>query len=156
VKSAGYWDPNPGLNSYSASSLSQPPRMVLGFGFFLFLFLVVCLLPPPSHGYSGTHYIDQGGLNSQRFTHHERNLPPDGWVKGMHHYSRMEGFCLNLIHSLYILGFAEKFCLTFTPRFSLGLSYHKRFFFLKIYLFYVCEYTVAVQMVVRFHVVVGN
>jgi hypothetical protein len=36
-----------------------------------------------------------------------------------------------------------------------------RFFFLKkiylfIYLFYVCEYTVAEQMVVSLHVVVGN
>jgi hypothetical protein len=30
------------------------------------------------------------------------------------------------------------------------------FFFFKIYLFYVCEYTVAVQMVVSLHVVVGN
>jgi hypothetical protein len=30
------------------------------------------------------------------------------------------------------------------------------FFFLNIYLFYVCEYTVAVQMFVSLHVVVGN
>jgi hypothetical protein len=29
-------------------------------------------------------------------------------------------------------------------------------FFLKIYLFYVYEYTVAVEMVVSLHVVVGN
>jgi hypothetical protein len=27
---------------------------------------------------------------------------------------------------------------------------------LKIYLFYVCEYTVAVQMVVSLHMIVGN
>jgi hypothetical protein len=30
------------------------------------------------------------------------------------------------------------------------------FGFLRTYLFYVCEYTVAVQMVVSLHVVVGN
>jgi hypothetical protein len=30
------------------------------------------------------------------------------------------------------------------------------FLFLKIYLFYVCEYSIAVQMVVSLHVVVGN
>jgi hypothetical protein len=30
------------------------------------------------------------------------------------------------------------------------------FFSLKIYLFYICEYTVAVQMVVSLHVVVGD
>jgi hypothetical protein len=30
------------------------------------------------------------------------------------------------------------------------------FFFFKIYLFYVYEYTVAVQMVVSLHLVVGN
>lgn len=27
VKNAGSWDPGPGLNDYTASSLSQPPRM---------------------------------------------------------------------------------------------------------------------------------
>jgi hypothetical protein len=39
------------------------------------------------------------------------------------------------------------------------LSYFQCFFFMliiKTYLFYVCEYTIAVQMVVSLHVVVGN
>jgi hypothetical protein len=30
------------------------------------------------------------------------------------------------------------------------------YYFLKIYLFYVCEYTIAVQMVVSLYVVVGH
>jgi hypothetical protein len=38
-----------------------------------------------------------------------------------------------------------------------GLDVLNLFFFFKIsLLFYVCEYTVAVQMVVRLHVVAGN
>jgi hypothetical protein len=40
-------------------------------------------------------------------------------------------------------------------QFSKALSLS--FFFLRfIYLFYVCEYTVAIQMVVSLHVIVGN
>ena len=38
-----------------------------------------------------------------------------------------------------------------------ALAFLSFFFFFKIYfLFYVCEYTVAVQIVVNLHVVVGN
>ena len=37
-----------------------------------------------------------------------------------------------------------------------GYRYEVTFSFFKIYLYYVCEYTVTVQMVVSLHMVFGN